>query len=106
MLFNFGHTPVGQRCHRIILHVQLATCFVSEDSTTHGVWGAGSTTRIHSSLCLSYKEAGIELYHVRVIIQVSEDISDIGVSINIFKSIMRLQVKEGSKFIQSCRVPI
>lgn len=41
-----------------------------------------------------------------MIIQVAEDISDIGVSINIFKSIMWFQVKEGSKFIQSCRVPM
>lgn len=67
---------------------------------------AGPTTRIYSSLCLFYKEAGIRLYHVRVIIQVAEDISDIGVSINIFKIIMWFQVKEGSEFIQSCRVPL
>lgn len=41
-----------------------------------------------------------------MIIQIAEDISDIGISINIFKSIMWFQVKEGSEFIQSCRVPM
>lgn len=40
-----------------------------------------------------------------MVIQIAQDVSDLGVSIDIFKRVMGFQVKKGSKLVQGGGVP-
>src|ERR1700734_464951 len=91
----------SKRAHQCVESVRTDQSHsIREDCSTNGVRRAASTSRIHGRFRVLNEETGVELNHIRVIIESTQGVGDVWVGVDVLHCLVSFEAEEVSELIE------
>lgn len=78
---------------------------IRENGLGNGKCRRNSDSGHHGSLCFLCNQTWIEFDKIRMVVQMAQLISDLGITVDLFESLVRLEAKELAELVQRGQPP-